>query len=144
MQATCGRPPRKKLKKLSSSSSRRSHGTASSRDNMSVDSSHRDTDPQEDATPAVQRSCVQGRIHVLTSVEQLVPWNDYEREALDLLKNQTLPELQYLFAMAKKIKLSPVMSMLAHSQKMIAGRSPIDITTLATRIATHVKALDNA
>ncbi|RLN27974.1 hypothetical protein C2845_PM05G21730 [Panicum miliaceum] len=56
----------------------------------------------------------------------------------------SLPELQYLFAMAKKIKLSPVMSMLAHWQKMIAGRSPIDITTLVTRIATHVKELDNA
>ncbi|RLN23479.1 retrotransposon protein, putative, Ty3-gypsy subclass [Panicum miliaceum] len=27
---------------------------------------------------------------------------------------------------------------------MIASRSPIDITTLVTRIATHVKALDNA
>ncbi|RLM70255.1 hypothetical protein C2845_PM17G08070 [Panicum miliaceum] len=56
----------------------------------------------------------------------------------------SLPELQYLFAMAKKIKLSLVMSMLAHWQKMIAGRCPIDITTLVTRIATHVKALDNA
>ncbi|RLM69885.1 hypothetical protein C2845_PM17G08790 [Panicum miliaceum] len=56
----------------------------------------------------------------------------------------SLPELQYLFAIAKKIKLSQVMSMLAHWQKMIAGRSPIDITTLVTRIATHVKALDKA
>ncbi|RLN12561.1 hypothetical protein C2845_PM09G13570 [Panicum miliaceum] len=27
---------------------------------------------------------------------------------------------------------------------MIGGRSPVDITTLVTRIATHVKALDNA
>ncbi|RLN04835.1 hypothetical protein C2845_PM13G06730 [Panicum miliaceum] len=56
----------------------------------------------------------------------------------------SLPELQYLFAMAKKIKLSPVMSLLAHWLKMIAGKSPIDITTLVTHIATHVKALDNA
>ncbi|RLM69308.1 hypothetical protein C2845_PM17G07760 [Panicum miliaceum] len=56
----------------------------------------------------------------------------------------SLPELHYLFTMANKIKLSPVMSMLAHWQKMIAGGSPIDITTLVTRIATHVKALDNA
>ncbi|RLM73757.1 hypothetical protein C2845_PM15G04600 [Panicum miliaceum] len=240
-----------KPKKLSPSNSRCSRGTASSRDNMSVDSSHRDTDSQEDATPAVPRSRVQTHIRVLSSVEQLMPWNDYEREALDLLKNQTyhhvrifepfffiktslkadmirafshvgwynfaemmepgfdkkclldpsvsaktykydrttwwneiseepvssknsivsihhptlrmlakwicmvvhprsnlrlcsLSELQYLFAMAKKIKLSPVMSMLAHWQKMIAGRSPIDITTLITRIATHVKVLDNA
>ncbi|RLN40539.1 hypothetical protein C2845_PM01G43130 [Panicum miliaceum] len=77
-----------KLKKLSPSSSWRSRGTASSRDNMSVDSSHRDTDSQEDATPAVPRSRVQGRIRVLTSVEQLVPRNDYEWEALDLLKTQ--------------------------------------------------------
>ncbi|RLN29085.1 hypothetical protein C2845_PM05G19470 [Panicum miliaceum] len=46
--------------------------------------------------------------------------------------------------MAKKIKLSPVMSMIAHWQKMIGDRSPIEITTLVTRIATHVKALDNA
>ncbi|RLN28704.1 hypothetical protein C2845_PM05G21130 [Panicum miliaceum] len=46
--------------------------------------------------------------------------------------------------MAKKIKLSPVMSMLAHWQKMIASKSPIDKTTLVMRIATHVKALDNA
>ncbi|RLN27872.1 hypothetical protein C2845_PM05G21310 [Panicum miliaceum] len=78
-----------KLKKLSPSSSQRSRGSASSRDNMSVDSSHRDTDCQEDATPAVPRSRVQGRIRVLTSVEHLMPQNDYEREALDLLKNQT-------------------------------------------------------
>ncbi|RLN08953.1 hypothetical protein C2845_PM11G05220 [Panicum miliaceum] len=262
---------------------------------MSVDSSHRDTDYQEDATPTMPRSRVQGRIRMLTYVEQFVLRNDYKQEALDLLKNQTyhhirifeplffikmglkadmsrafshvgwynfadmtepglkfltmeflmtpsfeevgntteiyfsffdeqfkltakelsvalgfdkkclidpsilaktykydrttwwneiseepvssknsivsihhptlrmlakwicmvvhpcsdlhlcsLPELQYLFAMAKKIKLSPVMSMLAHWQKMIAGRSLIDKTTLVTRIATHVKALDNA
>ncbi|RLM74394.1 hypothetical protein C2845_PM15G03800 [Panicum miliaceum] len=262
---------------------------------MSVDLGHRDTDSQEDATPALPRSHVQTRIRVLTSVKQLVPRNDYEREALDLLNNQTYhhvrifetfffirmglkaditrafshlgwynfadmteqgskflimeflmslsfeesgntieiyfrffdeqykltarelsvalgfdkkclldpsvlaktykydqttwwneiseepmssknsivsvhhptlrmlakwicmvvhscsdlrlcscPKLQYLFAMAKKTKLSPVMSMLAHWQKMIADRSPIDITTLVTRISTHVKALDNA
>ncbi|RLN22047.1 hypothetical protein C2845_PM07G10020 [Panicum miliaceum] len=61
-----------------------------------------------------------------------------------VLRLCSLPELQHLFAMAKKIKLSPVMSMLAHWQKMIASRSPIDITTLVTRIATHVKALENA
>ncbi|RLN22917.1 hypothetical protein C2845_PM07G12380 [Panicum miliaceum] len=34
--------------------------------------------------------------------------------------------------------------MLAHWQKIIASRSPIDITTLVMRIATYVKALDNA
>ncbi|RLM98722.1 hypothetical protein C2845_PM06G24390 [Panicum miliaceum] len=36
------------------------------------------------------------------------------------------------------------MSMLAHWQKMIAGKSPIDITSLVTRIAAHVGALENA
>ncbi|RLM69219.1 hypothetical protein C2845_PM17G08550 [Panicum miliaceum] len=77
-----------KLRKLSPSNSRRSHGTTSSKDNMSVDSSHQDTDSQEDASPVVPRSRVQGRIRVLTSVEQLMPRNDYQREALDLLKNQ--------------------------------------------------------
>jgi hypothetical protein len=46
--------------------------------------------------------------------------------------------------MAKKIKFSPVMSMLAHWQKMIAGRGPIDITSLVTHIVAHVGALDNA
>ncbi|RLN04132.1 hypothetical protein C2845_PM13G07870 [Panicum miliaceum] len=78
-----------KLKKLSPSSSRRSHEMTSSRDNMSIDSSHQDTDSQEDASPAVPSNRVQGRIRVLTSVEQLVLRNVYEREALDLLKNQT-------------------------------------------------------
>jgi hypothetical protein len=56
----------------------------------------------------------------------------------------SLLELQCLFAMAKKIKFSPVMSMLAHWQKMVVVRAPIYITSLVTRIATHVGALDNA
>ncbi|RLN09196.1 hypothetical protein C2845_PM11G03550 [Panicum miliaceum] len=169
-----------KLKKLSPSGSWRSRRTTSSRDNMSFDSSHRDTDSQEDTTPTVPRSHVQTRIRVLTSVEQLVPQNDYEREPLDLLKNQAYHHVRIFkpfffikmglkadmmrafsyaglynfadmteaatisFAMAKKINLSPVMSMLAHWQKMIPDRIPIDITTLVTRIAMHVKALDNA
>ncbi|RLN05211.1 hypothetical protein C2845_PM13G11230 [Panicum miliaceum] len=128
-------------------------------------------------------SSSQVRIRVLTSVEQLMPRNDYEREALDLLKNQTYYHvriLEPLFFIKKGLKVDmtrafsrvgwynfadmmepgskfltmeflmtlsfeeEVMSMLAHWQKMIAGRSPIDITTLVTRIATHVKALDNA
>ncbi|RLN28642.1 hypothetical protein C2845_PM05G20110 [Panicum miliaceum] len=79
----------KKLKKVSPSSCRRSRGSTSSRDNMPVPSSHRDTDSQEDMTPAVPRSRVQTRMRVLTSVERLVPRNDYEWEALNLLKNQT-------------------------------------------------------
>jgi hypothetical protein len=36
------------------------------------------------------------------------------------------------------------MSMLAHWQKMIAGKSPISITSLVTHIAVHVSALENA
>ncbi|RLN34978.1 hypothetical protein C2845_PM03G29030 [Panicum miliaceum] len=43
----------------------------------------------EDATPAVPRSRVEGHIRMLTYVEQLVPRNDYEWEALDKLKTQT-------------------------------------------------------
>jgi hypothetical protein len=46
--------------------------------------------------------------------------------------------------MAHKVRYSPVMSMLAHWQKMIAGRGPIDITSLVTLIAAHVGALENA
>ncbi|PUZ46559.1 hypothetical protein GQ55_7G088100 [Panicum hallii var. hallii] len=60
------------------------------------------------------------------------------------LRLRSLSELQCLLTMAKKIKFSPVMSMLAHWQKMIAGKSPIDITSLVTRIVAHIGALDNA
>jgi hypothetical protein len=56
----------------------------------------------------------------------------------------SLPEMQCLFAMAKKIKFSSIMSMLAHWQKMITGRGRIDITSLVTCITAHVGALDNA
>jgi hypothetical protein len=45
--------------------------------------------------------------------------------------------------MAKKIKFSPVMSMLAHWKKMIAGRGSINITSMVTHIAAHVDVLDN-
>ena len=34
--------------------------------------------------------------------------------------------------------------MLAHWQKMISGRSPIDITLLVTRVARYVKAMKDA
>ena len=37
----------------------------------------------------------------------------------------SLPELQYLYAMAKQLRCSPVRSMLSHWQKMISGKSPI-------------------
>jgi hypothetical protein len=49
-----------------------------------------------------------------------------------------------LFAMAKKICYSPVMGMIAHWQKMITSKSPIDITSLVTRIARYVAILKNA
>ena len=56
----------------------------------------------------------------------------------------SLPELQYLYAMAKQICCSPVRTMLAHWQKMISGKSPIDMTSLVTRIARYVGVMDNA
>ncbi|RLN32805.1 hypothetical protein C2845_PM03G28760 [Panicum miliaceum] len=145
-----------KHKKLSPSSSRRLHGTTSSRDNMSVDSSHRDTDSQEDASPAVPRSHVQGRIRVLTSVEQLVSQNDYEREALDLLKNQMYHHvriLEPLFFIKTGLKADMTRAF-SHvwwynfadmtEAEDDSRQEPIDITTLVTRIAMHIKALDNA
>ena len=46
--------------------------------------------------------------------------------------------------MAKKICYSPVMGMVAHWQKMITCKSPIDITSLVTRIAWYVGVLENA
>jgi len=49
-----------------------------------------------------------------------------------------------LYAMAKKIRYSPVMGMVAHWQKMIMCKSPIDITSLVTRIARFVGVLENA
>lgn len=55
-----------------------------------------------------------------------------------------VPELQYLFAMVKKIKLSPVMSMVNHWIKMIKQQGPIEFCSLITRIAIHVGALDGA
>ena len=46
--------------------------------------------------------------------------------------------------MANKIRFSPVRSMLAHWQKMISGKSPIDITSLVTRVVRYVKAMEGA
>ena len=46
--------------------------------------------------------------------------------------------------MGNKIRFSPIRSMLAHWQKMISGRSPIDITSLVTRKARYVKAMEGA
>ena len=56
----------------------------------------------------------------------------------------SLPELQCLYAMANKILFSPVRSMLAHWQKMISSGSPIDITSLVTRVVRYVKAMEGA
>ena len=42
----------------------------------------------------------------------------------------SLPDLQWMYTMVNKIHFSPVRSMLAHWQKMITGKSPIDITPL--------------
>ena len=56
----------------------------------------------------------------------------------------SLPELQCLYAIANKIRFSPVRNMLAHWQKMISGRSPIDITSLVTHVARYVKAMEGA
>jgi hypothetical protein len=78
-----------KVKKLSPFSSRCSQSSASSRDNMSVDSGHRDSVSQEDMIPAVPRNRVHIHIRVLTSVDQIVARNEYEREVLELLKKQS-------------------------------------------------------
>ena len=56
----------------------------------------------------------------------------------------SLPELQCMYAMANKIRFSPVRSMLAHWQKMISSKSPIDITSLVTRVARYVKVMEGA
>ena len=44
--------------------------------------------------------------------------------------------------MENKIRFSPIRSMLAHWQKMILCKSPINITSLVTRVARYVKAMD--
>ena len=55
---------------------------------MSVDSGHRtNVSWDEEETPAVSRPRL--RIRVLTMVEQIAIKNDYEREALELLKKQS-------------------------------------------------------
>ena len=56
----------------------------------------------------------------------------------------SLPKLQCLYPMANKIRFSPVRSMLSHWQKMITGKSPIDITPLVTRVARYVKVMEGA
>jgi len=46
--------------------------------------------------------------------------------------------------MAKQICCSPVRIMLAHWQKMISGKSPIDMTSLVTRIERYIGVMENA
>ena len=82
-----------KVKKLGSSSrSYSSRASSGSRDDMSVDSIRRLSQSQEEeeeapASPAVPRPRL--KIRVLTSVDQIVVWTDYERDALELLKKQS-------------------------------------------------------
>ena len=73
-----------------------------------------------------------------------VGWENFVDIVEPDLRLCSLPELQYLYAMAKQIRCSPVRTMLAHWQKMISGRSPIDMTSLVTRVARYVGVLDNA
>ena len=76
---------KEKIKKTFSKSSRSSRSSSSSRDNMSVDSGcHTNVSREEEESPAVLRHRL--RIKVLTMVEQIAIKNDYEREALELLK----------------------------------------------------------
>ena len=79
---------KEKIKKAFSRRLRSSRSSSSSRDNMSVDSGHRShASREEEEIPAVPRSHF--RIRILTMVEQIVYKNDYERQALELLKRQT-------------------------------------------------------
>ena len=55
----------------------------------------------------------------------------------------SLPEPQCLYAMVNKVCFFPVRSMIAHWQKMISGKSTIDMTSLVTCIANHVGVLEN-
>ena len=79
---------KEKVKKALSRRSRSSRSSSSSRDNMSVDSGHRShASREEEEIPAVPRS--RFRIRILTMVEYIVYKNNYERQALELLKRQT-------------------------------------------------------
>ena len=76
---------KEKIKKTFSKSSRSSRSLSSLLDNMSVDSGrHTNVSREEEESPAVPRHRL--CIMVLTMVEQIVIKNDYEREALELLK----------------------------------------------------------
>src|SRR6185312_1014280 len=79
---------KEKIKKAFSRRSRSSRRSSSSRDNMSVDSGHRShASREEEEIPAVPRS--RFLIRILMMVKQIVYKNDYEHQALELLKRQT-------------------------------------------------------
>ncbi|XP_039789648.1 uncharacterized protein LOC120655750 [Panicum virgatum] len=82
----------KKLGSSSRSQSRSSRLSSASQDDMSVDSTRRPSRSKEEeeeapASPAVLRPRL--KIRVLTMVDQIVVWTDYERDALELLKKQS-------------------------------------------------------
>ena len=74
-----------KIKRALSSCSKNSWSSSSSRDNMSVDSGCRTNVSQEkEEVPAIPRSRL--CIKIMTMTEQIIFRNDYEWEALELLK----------------------------------------------------------
>ena len=76
---------KEKIKRTFSKSSRSS---SSSRDSKSVDSGrHTNVSREEEEIPAVPKPRL--RIRILTMVEQIAIKNDYEWEALELLKKQS-------------------------------------------------------
>ena len=80
---------KEKMKRTFSKSSRSSRSSSSSRDNMSVDSGrHTNVSREEEEPLVVPKTSL--RIRVLTMVEQIVVKNDYEWEALELLKRQNI------------------------------------------------------
>ncbi|RLM59159.1 hypothetical protein C2845_PM18G06470 [Panicum miliaceum] len=79
-------PIKKTLKKINSaSSSRHSWSSASSRDDMSVDSSSRTSVSQEDTTAAIPKS----HIRIYRGPQR------FEQEALELLKKQTFGHVKF-------------------------------------------------
>lgn len=73
------------IRKLSSSS--KYSDSNPSRDQMSVDSVHRTSEPQEEVQTEVPRQHL--RIRVMTRIEDIVVHIEYKREALEHLKNRS-------------------------------------------------------
>ena len=81
------RKAKEKIRRTFSKSSRSSQSSSSSWDTMSVDSGrHTNVSREEEEPPAVPKPRL--RIRVLTMVEKITIKNDYEQEALELLKKQ--------------------------------------------------------